>query len=390
MIRLPDKVRGYRARVINAIIDYLAQITPRNTRSVRWSYTPAGAYAEVSEAPWIMDEVLRHFRVELGDDDQHVIVRGGRWSRRAGGAQMTVLLSCDDGPGGNADDYKTLSVSSGGYVVAALDSALAPTSLTVSIETNYPTGDATLKKRVLAKITVVSGHVTEIEQYHLGDIEDYVLIPDSAVSTTKSISYNSGGCAQIKDFESPSIGSVAIGDALILRDPAGLVKYADVSTISNALSNWSIPVSQIANFAAGCGGWWVEYAPDHHAHQQHSDFSDDSHNGVGGAVGYWRMGYGASRNYGTGIGNSSTSGAVIDLTNLKLVGDWECEGDYSCTGDMSSGGYVTATSGFKKGTATGITVSNWADGGILTGSTLVEKTISQAIADGDYVLVRPA
>lgn len=374
MIKLPEKIRGFRSRAINEIIDYLRSTTPLNSTTIRHEWRDGGIYSHAKNGYNTDEEV--HFRVEQAGPTS-VRVRGGKWSRRCCDNHNTQSLTVDSGTSGEYDDYKTLTgITASGYIVIKINNLIAETSLEAFYSATYPATDYNVLQRCVAIVTCTAGVITNIEQTFSGDVDDFVVRTDDSVGgVQKSLeSSSSNAFWQIYNMDkaatAPSEGSdicmrTAVGGETFFSAMPDFVTYIESSINVNTQINAWINDNMGSWLDANMEDW----LGDNHAHSNHNDFSTDDHNGADGKIGYWLVGGGETRNYGSAIGKSDQS-KIIDLDSGELMptvsGVWTCDCDFCLSGEAVK---------YKVNSDEGQTITDWITGGILTGATVVEKYV---------------
>lgn len=260
--------------------------------------------------PWLQ------FQVECSTDTA-VRVHAGQCMRFTAEDIASLNMTVDGG--GTSDDpdtYLTIAgIAATGYILAALDDAMNPTTLTVSWSATWPTTvDET--QIVLAKITVAGGVITQIDTVHTGIWYSFYWQVDSA-----SLDYNSNDEGQVYGFETAAGGTPAADDLIFLKD------------ISESLGMWATPhilVETAATDGADLAGaawtdppWEAAEAISHHDLAGLNDESDDDDH-------LWALcnvtsGYDATyaRNYIQSLGrlDGVTIKPILDADNMRLVQD---------------------------------------------------------------------
>lgn len=286
-MKLPDKIRGFRSRVINELIDFCGSLSPISSPTIKHKWTNNGIVSESFAGGVTQVAEDTHFQVEMVSATS-IKVHGGRWTRRAGNIEYPILLTTDAGTSGLYADVKTLAgITTTVWVTLTLDDALAPTTLTAGTNAAYLTTDVQKKVRYIAKITCASSVITAIEQLHHGDIEDFMLVPDTHLATTagNSIAYDvTKHTAEMYLFSTaaPS-GSAPVTDDICMRSAASAgvrtLYYATyeaiVATLGTMLSFITIINNGIVNYF---GGAWADVKiHDHGDATWHTGLTDDDH-----------------------------------------------------------------------------------------------------------------
>lgn len=280
MPQLPDKISGFRSKVINDLIDFCSSLVPVKSSTIKHSWNQSGVTSEVIRGgiAYNPPEDL-HFRCEQVGAAV-VRVHSGKWSRTAGDAETTVSMGVDAGTAGEYSGYKDVTITADTcWIIVSLDNALLPTTLTASkVDTTFPAeavGVGSLK-RVLAKVTsnATGGTgggrgITAIEQLHLGDIKDFVADLDG-----DSLGYNASHKAETLAFAALVDSGIATGDHIFIRR-AGKLLYGALSGLVTYLENyWAMA------FPAG----WLTAIGAGLAHSQLANWTGDQHNVASGTA----------------------------------------------------------------------------------------------------------
>ena len=430
LARLPAKVTGYQAGVINALIDYCAQHTPRSNAQVRINYAGTSGFTMGLPALKRVDDITDYrFRLDyVNGASMAVRVYSGTWTR----FDTRNTLTPDAG-----EDYYSVTLPEGEaswaagityYIyleqtAAGVDPALSPGDITAKAARSIPTepDQGTGLQHVsniywpLGEIAVNGdGDFTDPVQYWFGgDIRNNVTVPDTesaqadSGADTKNYSVNFGGngvlhsqCLQIyncHDANDPAnIGipdyydkdaTGGNGDLLNFRFVGNRggneyyqVKYCD---IGQALEN--VDLSQDNGEGTGeIGGIW-------------SDYFDNISGGT-----WWKVGDAYySTLYGESIGRTISS-LAIDLTSSglydsagpnKLSYNWQSrvlfreDGVTGVLRHIAPGGlgwYLTFESGNKWTESDGLTVTPAV--GAPQAAVFFTATQSLYICDGTYGL----
>lgn len=228
-IVIPEKIKGYRSRVINAVIDATHQINPLSSESVGLEQFTNGTMFHVRKGlPAISSALEYHLQVEQSEAAK-VKIHGGRTLIKSSAIALTV----DSGTSASYDDVKTLTISASGFVCIDLDSSTTPTTATISNHAAYPssTGD---KSWPLAYVTWDTDHITDLEPIWTGgDISwpirsmryveasgklqyTFLLAPDTAdwIDITTSVDCNGEGGTLVEK----SFGSIQPSDKIWVRE----------------------------------------------------------------------------------------------------------------------------------------------------------------------------
>lgn len=122
-------------------------------------------------------------------------VHGGISMRFVHGVLYTTNLTVESGSGDDPNNYKEVTVSASGYIVATLaGTALVPTGLNASYSATAPTAaDETVI--ALAYVTVAGGSITDVRQIHTGIWFHFWQAPDGV-----SAEYNAANLLQLHGF----------------------------------------------------------------------------------------------------------------------------------------------------------------------------------------------
>lgn len=288
-----------------------------------------------------------HFQVVQAGTTS-VFVRAGPAIRLAAGTKVVVAMGVD-GPATSTsyDSYLTLTgITTTTHIVTDLDDAITPTTLTASSTGSgaYPSGETTLTRRVLAKVTCAAGVITAIEQYERGAWLDFWAQPDGVSlgyqATDKDLEIN-GYQAVAAETPWPSGGEVQGRPA----DPADPPFWSSPYDLVGSFSDWSgitIDGATLANVAC----IW-----------DHDDLLDvaagtcgDDHNALGADSGNYP--YVSPRGDATRVGNRFLANTcladaagedavkpnerqLIDTDGSTIIADWAAHQIYFDDGGLA-------------------------------------------------------
>ena len=134
---IPDKIKGFRSKAINGLIDAVQSTQVLDSNSLAISRGPNGIQIETKDRNRInIRDVRNHFRCEQGGDK--VTVRCGRWSNQP------ASILCDKGATGAvtgtsenyADTFDVTGISANGWIIALRDEGAG--TVTPTFTATYP------------------------------------------------------------------------------------------------------------------------------------------------------------------------------------------------------------------------------------------------------------
>jgi hypothetical protein len=254
VLDIPPKIKGFRSRPINKLIDVASRTYPQQGHGTRLTQWPDGFSVSGIDNPYLAPAY--HFECEQLSSDS-VRVRAGIWTVCVGTSEYDVGLLCP-GTGGTPrfdGEYFAIvgSIAASGYIIGTLTGganpgSTQPTTLTASWSATYPSRYTTSPIVVFGKVTVTSGVITAVEQlWNGGDITDKPTVLDgvsldyiATVGTTKNR-------AQAFQWDTLANGVWASGDGMFTRPTAkGAGKYIPITELATGLTTAA---------ASGGGGW---------------------------------------------------------------------------------------------------------------------------------------
>lgn len=244
-----------------------------------------------------------HFKVadNTSGGSLSVVVHGGSWYDRKDDEDTRVTLTCDTGYSGKYEDVKSITPSEGDnyiYLECTREpTTLAATTLEAKVSATFPP-EPTNDNEILtiAYVNVVSGVVTDIEQYTDGDFKTFFKQDDDLMTGTPyhSISQNGYGRDQLYGFEGATTSALECEDLIVFKDTSTeTIKYvgsANFETyINSCISIDSAGSSNTSSYAntsgyasaantcsyANTAGTVISIPP--HAHSDHSGLDADDH-----------------------------------------------------------------------------------------------------------------
>lgn len=306
---IPAKIRGYRSRVINDLIDVTREINPLSSDSVALEQFTNGTMFHTRERKGI--KLPFHFKV-VANGTNTVLIYAGR-ANPIHGATVADLPMAVTEPAVSThsyyDEQYELTMSDTGWVCLELDNARAPTTLTPVRKAAYPTATLFTQHLPIAYVIMSGGVITSCEQiYYGGDwIRQWIEGDDTIPAATyadgfprHSIDFNAHGGLEITAFLDPTAGGAAdpvLGSSVLQF----MARWAEVTGVGPTynyrvayctkeyFADWvqaeiQITVSQITDLET-----WLSVSVDSYVAALKQKSCDTYTNGGNEYIGLWRF-----------------------------------------------------------------------------------------------------